>query len=236
MKPMKPILFSTLDVQATLAGRKTMKRMVVKQSVVDRFVIGEHGELLGSFNGESDAYPTIDDAPYQPGDILYVRETWCRDSDMADCFEDPLVLGVYFKADAMDTDWVNDHDIVRWRPSIHMPRAAARIFLRVTDVRVERLQEITEDDAKAEGMPDGSDYPTDPVYCPNCHGEGLVGTLHPVSLGYMEIDCPDCETAKMRFQNLWDHLNAKRGYAWDTNPWVWVVSFERCEKPQEENA
>ena len=120
------------------------------------------------------------------------------------------------------------------RPSIHMPKEAARIWLKVKDVRVERLQDIAEEQALSEGVPDDLDYPISKVYCPRCRGEGLIGTVG-VSLGYMEVDCPYCDTAIKRFKNLWNSTIKKSDldrYGWDANPWVWVIEFERCEKPE----
>lgn len=137
---MKSILFNTEMVRATLDARKTTIRRVVKKSTVDKFVLSQDGRLLGNFNAdcpEWGTYPTIDDAPYCPGDILYVRETWCQ----------PAAHTFWYKADSPVQN-------VLWRPSIHMPREAARIFLRVTDVRVERLQDITDEQAEKEGCND----------------------------------------------------------------------------------
>lgn len=161
--------------------------------------------------------------PICPGDILYVRETfiqaaahtfWCR---------------------ADDKSWMSK-DLL-WKPSIHMPKEAARIWLKVTDVRVERLQEITEKGAKAEGMPDDLDYPVDKAYCPVCNGIGLLDSHDINTLGHVEIDCESCNTYVKRFKNLWNTtINGKDidTYGWDANPYVWVIEFERCEKPGKE--
>ena len=88
-----------------------------------------------------------------------------------------------------------------------MPREAARLFLRVTDVRVERLQDISTSD---------------------CEEEGLISDIDRFN-GQME---PHHDWIVGEFENLWNSINAKRGYGWDTSPWVWVISFERCEKPE----
>ena len=109
-----------------------------------------------------------------------------------------------------------------------MPKEAARIFLRVTDVKVERLQEITDKGAEAEGIP--TEYPMDSVYCPRCKGLGMVGTYHPDSLGYMDVECPDCASKIVRFENLWNSTikPADRDkYGWEANPWVFVIEFEK---------
>ncbi len=122
--------------------------------------------------------------PYKPGDILWVRETWYQHYD-----------GSYaYRASAPEN--------TGWKPSIFMPHEAARIFLRVTDVRAERVQDITEEDAKAEG-------------CMPTILDGVVFI-----------------SAKGEFHAIWDNLNAKRGFGWDANPWVWVISFEQISEQE----
>lgn len=130
--------------------------------------------------------------PYQQGDILYVRETWGHpislNSDKQYVFRADKIAEIGFK---------NDSHI--WHPSIHMPKEAARIWLRVTDVRVERLQDMTDDDAEAEG-------------------------------------CFDYTSTALGFPDVWDSTIKKSDidrYGWDANPWVWVIEFERCDKPKE---
>lgn len=178
---MKPILFSTPMVQAILENRKTMTRRVIKLT----------GKWVESFD--------LPKPKYEPGDILWVRETWCdvfgRLEYRADFSESKLLdrIARYGKV------------ISKWRPSIFMPKEAARLYLRVTDVRVERLQDITEEDAKAEG----------------------------IEPRFSIQDQFSSDIARLRFSELWDDINGGRGYWWYTNPWVWVYSFERCEKPQE---
>ena len=137
----KPILCNTDMVRALLDNRKTVTRRVVKMpaavtsKTVDRVCVKD-GATHFSWSW-SEAFSGFDvKMPYRPGDILYVRETWEQTED-----------GYAYKADShchYTADW-------KWRPSIHMPREAARIFLRVTDVRVERLQDVTEEDAIKEG-------------------------------------------------------------------------------------
>jgi hypothetical protein len=129
---------------------------------------------------------------YKVGDILWVRETW------ADTKDSPG--NIHYKASATEADleWLKDCG-VKWKPSIHIPRDAARIFLKVTNVRAERLQDISEDDAKAEGA--------------------KVQGANPYDLPY---------THQKGFRRLWDELYAPIGDSgWDANPWVWVISFER---------
>jgi len=133
MPELKPILFNTDMVRALLAGRKTVTRRVVKPQhlrVLDSPYHKEHPETPDKVLLEKLCEP-----PYRPGDLLYVRETWTQDGD------------VYrYKAGFCDQNR-------KWRPSIHMPKEAARIFLRVTDVLMERLQDITElDILEKEGL------------------------------------------------------------------------------------
>jgi hypothetical protein len=194
---MKPIIFSTPMVQAILDGKKTQTRRVIKingypiTSPEESLELTKEGLIYHSFCSMSGYYKLL----CQPGDILWVRETWCTHEDMADVFENQLRPGYYYKANEIGKEWVNDREIVKWRPSIFMPREAARIFLRVKTVRVERLQDITAHDAIREGME--SEIPFDTVD---------------------------------KFKELWNNLNAKRGYGWETNPWVWVYEFEKINK------
>jgi len=167
----KPIIFDTESVRAVLDNKKTATRSVIKNAspkwtfdclcddaamtVIDRNGNEKAKQVDGlwaTFNAPDEyiEFPMIK-AKYQVGDFLYVRETWCTDEDMADVFEDSLTHGFYYRANEVGKDWVNDKEIVKWHPSVHMPKEAARIFLRVTDVRVERLQDITEEQAIKEG-------------------------------------------------------------------------------------
>lgn len=175
----KPILFSTEMVRAILDGRKTMTRRVIKPQPIDPYFRG------GSKNPCKELT-----CPYQPEDILWVRETWQK-LDHSIALDVPEGVHAYvYKASENGELWERETENWKWRPSIYMPREAARIFLRVTGVRVERLQDISNEDVHKEGFaPWGDKY--------------------------------------LRFADFWDHLNAKRGYGWDVNPWVWVVEFER---------
>mgnify|MGYP000854053807 CR=1 FL=1 len=214
---MKPIIFSTPMVQAILDGRKTQTRRVIKPQPVkdDTFegpywyeptVVNKDGELgpgkpvfgISSTDGEWGIK-----SPYQPGDILWVRETWATVSSGIIEYK-----ATYIEPYTGSTEIDHIGKKITWRPSIHMPREAARIFLQVKNVRVERLQDITEEDAKAEG----------------CH-ERLLND------GWKNIGKL---TARDDFIMLWEYLNAKRGYGWDTNPWVWVIEFERITKEEAE--
>lgn len=208
----KPILFNTPMVQAILAGRKTVTRRVVKPQPKAPYLsymrIVDNGTIKALQNG-----PDYPDGPndeviskYQVGDILWVRETWAH----------PLKSTIRPDLDVFVYKANGEHGLCswdKWRPSIHMPKEAARIFLRVTDVRVERLQEITEEDVAREGTRDCDDYivPKGPDIAP------------------WHIAC---------FEQLWNStLKEKQTgllspYRFRFNPWVWVYSIERCEKPE----
>ena len=209
---MKPIIFSTPMVKAILEGRKNQTRRVINWDKVSKFDIDRDGSLYGFEDGDGDLYDakefTQSYARYKVGDILYVREIW-------QIYELIDVGGirsarVKFKDGTIGSRWIPlKHDFrehFKWRPSIHMPRVAARIFLRVTDVRVERIQDITEEDCMAEGI-----YHFCPADCPPCGGS----------------DCTDYIVA---YQNLWNKLNANRGYGWGDNPFCWVYEFEKISK------
>ena len=190
---MRPILFNTEMVRAILADRKTVTRRVVKPKPLWRKTPIQqrgHTEYWANWDDER-----VYKAPYRPGDILYVRETWERS-----------MAGTYLYK-ATDIPFIHDG----WRPSIHMPKEAARIFLRVTDVRVERLQDISEYGAEREGVTLPLVSQSDPEYAE------YIG-------GYYSA-----------FGDLWDKTikPADRAlYGWAANPWVWVIAFERISKEE----
>lgn len=179
-------------VQAILAGRKVQTRRVVK----DRLLQDNHDKEIEEF------LKLTAICPYgQPGDVLWVRETW-----------QPSASGAYvhFKADCIDTDPGKG-----WKPSIHMPKDACRLFLRITNVRVERLQSISEQDAVAEGIKPMQSFDS---------GAGVSERqLYENYLlqGYTEV------LPKDSFCSLWASINGEQ--SWRYNPWVWVIEFERME-------
>lgn len=197
--PIKPILFNTDMVRAILDGRKTCTRRICKDAnectvpdmefynadkrtyAVHNFADKEQMEQL------STAERTC---PICTGDILYVRETWKE-----------APKGYYYYE-----DWQKDDiaDVTKWKPSIHMPKEAARIWLKVTNVRVERLQEITEVQAQAEGCNSG-------LLTGACTARGQFEDLWNSTVKKSDLD----------------------RYGWDASPWVWVIEFERCEKLEE---
>lgn len=194
---MKPILFNTDMVRAILDSHKTVTRRVVKPQPVwsscDMRLVWKN---VGWWREGWNPIETITwkHTPYRPGDILYVRETF---------FEHKSHF--YYKADGKHEILAMLGITFKWRPSIHMPREAARIFLRVTDVRVERLQEITEEQVILEGF---EAYHSDSGY------------YEPATLGFVET---------------WDSTIKKTDhalYGWDANPWVWVIEFEHITREE----
>ncbi len=215
----KPMLFNMEMVRAILEGRKTVTRRSIRPQPEGRPIrMTVNSCYPGCYAIEGT--PMVIQPPCQPGDVLWVRETWAE-----------MPYGFVYRADCEEPEGWDPDD--KWRPSIHMRKVAARVFLLVKSVRAERLKDITEEGALAEGVPD--EWPMPPVYCPYCKGEGTVGALHPGSLGYMEVDCPRCAKAAKRFANLWDSTVKPADrlvYGWEANPWVWVIEFERYEKPE----
>lgn len=214
----KPILFNTEMVQAIMDGRKSCTRRVVKPQWEEcphcKYVHNEYiyDEMAENVYCARCGYPLEPErrSPYQPEDILYVRETWHRYTKRVGKGEGCHLEEHYgYKASIANSEDAEEP----WKPSIHMPKEAARIWLKVTDVRVERLQDITEDGAEAEGAIDNR------------------GLIHSPENEYDRI-----YTAREHFIEIWDRTIKKSDldiYGWDANPWVWVIEFERCEKPKE---
>jgi len=236
------IIFSTEMVRATLEGRKTQTRRIIKpqpkvcppetrptaypDSILWR--VNKYDGIIGLLT--TDEYAKH--CPYgQVGDRLWVREAFWQvyaqwEQHELSCGEDILHSGWYWatpehliedidglrplstirrftKPEKEDCSWDWPFGAIwRKRPSIHMPKWAARIFLEITNIRVERVQDIDAVEAEAEGMRRPKRL------CPDMHDEYIL----------------------LRFQRLWDSLNAKRGYGWDKNPWVWVIEFKRISK------
>lgn len=193
MSRVLPILFNTKMVRAILDCRKSCTRRIIKPQPQGYFEVSEEPLYIYDTDGKQGKITP----PYQPGDILYVRETFIQAA--AHIF--------WYKAD--DKPWMSK-DLL-WKPSIHMPKEAARIWLKVTDVRVERLQDITGLSVQKEGIE------VDPK---ECAGEfDFITELF------------------LLFQGLWDSTIKKSDldyYGWDANPYVWVIEFEQCEKSKEE--
>ncbi|ERX41067.1 TPA: hypothetical protein NKN97_003005 [Pseudomonas aeruginosa] len=228
----RPILFTGPMVRAIIEGRKTVTRRVMKyQPHEDASVtVGNYNVTVVDRHGEQQPGPEAFGAwwsdgergcicPHgQPGDQLWVRETWTdvnmcgapalayrADEDIRDLMEEPGFLddrGAFNYDDPRVKPypfacWYAELDQARWRPSIHMPRWASRILLEVTAVRVERLQDISEEQARAEGYPAERECETG--------GSGLDAWLW--------------------FRSLWGEINGPEAFT--ANPWVWVIEFKR---------
>ena len=216
----KPILFNTEMVRAILDGRKVCTRRIVKGYIPKDAQFGytaftPDGAISCRGLFETTGRPGYGEKffklPYQPGDILYVRETWKKAPN-----------GYYYYEDWQRNDIA---DVTKWKPSIYMPKEAARIWLKVTDVRVERLQDITEDQTEEEGF----------LFTPPC--------LHLTGENYCDIDGPctseikycDMGAGELFGTVLWNSTIKKSDldrYGWSANPYVFVIEFERCEKPE----
>ena len=215
MSRVLPILFNTEMVRAILDGRKSCTRRLVKPQPDEQHTyplgfitdstekkeIGCFGFGINEYGGSIQYAKSL----YQPGDILYVRETW------SEGYEEGTYI---YRADdkLADLPTFKKSSELIYHPSIHMPKEAARIWLKVTGVRVERLHEITEDGAKAEGAIDNR------------------GFIHSPENEYDRI-----HTGREHFIEIWNSTIKKSDldrYGWDANPYVWVIEFERCEKPE----
>lgn len=213
------ILFSGLMVRALLAGTKTQTRRIMNPQPRPEGPCGFwfHDDYIQRNSGEIWKYPYG-----RRGDVLWVREAWAKDEHgvywyRADADEDGAVPYL-MNGDGGFGCGVGHYRPMKWKPSIFMSRWASRITLEITDVRVERLQNISEEDANAEGV--SMDDPVDPVFCARCQGSGLING------GGMELDCRDCNTAVKRYASLWDSLNGKKA-PWASNCFVWVIEFKR---------
>ena len=205
----RPILFSAPMVRALLAGTKTQTRRAVKHQpgpscLIEEGFEGESPFVYSALYGDGPGHevheartPCV--CPYgRPGDRLWVRETWCRKWDDERGFLDEC----WYRASNPDVVSVDAMEKSPWKPSIHMPRWASRILLEITGVRVERLQDINEMDAAAEGVA---------TWAP--------GALSPDSLNADPSD---------QFRWLWTSINGPD--SWGANPWVWVVDFKLVQQ------
>ena len=216
----RPVLFSAPMVRAILEGRKTVTRRPVKVQPRSKADIGSYG-LGQPFIRNPDVSKANPSCPYgRPGDRLWVRETWY-------CDHDEVQRGPYLQpADMTDLDEARkngdlvyaadgltpyEQDQPKWKPSIHTPRWASRILLEITDVRVERLQDISDEQALAEGIiPHVRGgwhwHPHDPANVDDWHQFGF-------------------KTPFWAFHDLWAGINGQEN--WDANPWTWVVEFKQ---------
>jgi hypothetical protein len=223
---MKPILFSTAMVQAILAGRKTQTRRTKGLDIINDAIDSVHPPYhVISADGENrkgvffdlkqqDKFGVFRAYPYgNVGDMLWVRETWRP------------------KSHNMPTGWPYEYkadddmpDGFKWKPSIHMPKEAARLFLKITAIEIERLHDISEEDAIAEGVE------------PQTFKSNVLKPFD----GYKNYFVQDIEdgtplrTAKASFGSLWQAINGVESF--DQNPYVWVIKFEVLNEKPAENA
>lgn len=208
-----PILFSTEMVKALLAGRKKMTRRVVKNIDTGSKYLPEYTVAGYCFlepkefeKDDAEKMASVITCPYgEVGDVLWVRESF---ANLNVDFKDHAPYYVY----KSESEEANSHGPVTWKPSIHIPKAACRIFLQIKSIRVEGLQDISEADAKDEGvemkMRGIQNYVERPV-------EPLDAALYPY---------------KILFSDLWSKINGTE--SWNANPWVWVIEFEQISKPK----
>lgn len=225
----RPILFSTQMVQAIMEGWKRQTRRVINPQPhalteamrdyprTNRWWAASKMEYDNSveYKNIGSDYQHDWKCPYgKPGDLLYVRETWCR------------MDGDYFYKSS-----VKYPDTLVWKPSILMPKEAARIFLKVKDIKVQRVQDISTKDIKREGLqiPTNDDRPLIPLTDKHFPHEYLKMAIQE------SRQFGEAELFRAFWIQLWDSINAKRGYGWESNPWVWVVEFEKMENNSKHN-
>lgn len=209
MSRVLPILFNTEMVAAIKDNQKSVTRRVIKQDKIEK-VLNSPVRKENPDTPDVKFISRLINTPYSPGDILYVRERFCigeivcgedTDGSAAPYVSQPGYNYIPYEYCIRKKIGIEN---VRWKPGIHMPKECARIWLKVTDVRVEKLWDITNDEAKKEGV----------VCVINSNGDAH----------------------RFAFSKFWDSTVKKADptlYGWDANPWVWVISFERCEKPEE---
>ena len=242
---MIPMLFNTEMVQAIMAGRKTQTRRIVRKKYDNTDLVmftNKYGTRLverqndapppRKYTDENGVRHTVThmvaqrelDPPCKLGDILWVRETWCENKNP----NSQNFGGYEYRA---DYEGALCQDLITWSPSIHMPKKAARIFLRVKDVRVERLQSGFSKDGAAimefqkEGVEIGET-------CTEC----IAQYGHPCCIDPDgNTECGELDNPRYDFSRLWDSTIKPADldkYGWNANPWVWVIEFERCAKPE----
>ncbi|WP_283700703.1 hypothetical protein [Clostridium perfringens] len=226
---MKPILFNTAMVRAILDGEKTCTRRIIKKEIPEGyeplgFVLyptddKELGNLVFAGKGANVYYAK---PPYKVGDILYVRETWKKYKKRIGEGDSCRLVEFYsYKADEDKQDNPSEFYESKWKPSIHMPKEAARIFLKVTSVRAERLKDITDKGCLSEGIREFTK-------------DGIVKKYDTEPNMHTWQEMP--RTPKGAFEKLWNStVNVKKYWdGWtnlfEYNPWVWVIEFEKVEK------
>lgn len=226
-----PILFNADMVRAILEGRKSVTRRVIKnKDIINGWDCEKDGTPIAFIDQRTgDSYPPTYPCPYRPGDILYVRETWYKDA------------GRYmYRANYSDNEkFYRDGEevVIKWHPSIHMPKEAARLFLRVTGVRVELLQDIDGLGAFDEGAVAEMPGACLPPNKPDGFDKWNAGKQNE----YIRSMATSAYIAKLEFANrlikayakVWDSTMPRKLLplcGWSANPWVWVIEFERVSK------
>lgn len=219
----RPIIFNSEMVRAILDGRKTQTRRVIKpqppESHEDPW-LRKDGVWISTYNEPPHILVDYEiKCPFgQPGDSLWVKEAFAFPSgrDNTKPSQVPDWSLIWYKSDGEIRHKKRSPEARhgRWRSSIFMPRWVSRITLKVTSIRVERVQDISEEDAQAEGV------------------EATM--VDEVPNGYLISDLGKTVliSAVEEFSFLWDSINAKRGHPWGSNPWVWVIEFERVDHDQ----
>ena len=215
----RPIIFSTQMVRAILRGAKTQTRRVIPITPRRGYSLNHSFGNLYHFCREKNGYGKYSKhlkRPYDPCDILWVRETYRpifgQTGDL---------IGVDYKADPPE-EWERLGDVVgtpvKWRPSIHMPRQMSRLLLKVTSIRAEPLKEISDEDAIREGI-----YKSICISkrCPFYIGECWDGNERLLAAGVPRLD----------FETLWRGLYPEGKKSWGANPWVWVIDFDVVKRP-----
>lgn len=253
MSRVLPIFFNTEMVRAILDGRKTVTRRVINQEKY-LGVLQSPSRRCNPEIPDEYYIKRLVNPPYEVGDILYIRETWrvgywdVRNQMIAFDYKDGICGKPVYISDrdlferlvnqsredarkakceynGIDVIWEKGKSPCRWRPSIHMPKAAARTWLEVTAAKIQRLQEMTLDDFIKEGV-----LPEGPEEC-NCAWKhsGCPESSCTNRVAYLQ------ERYRFPFSHLWDSTIPKEQrdiYGWAANPWVWTIMFERCEKPE----
>lgn len=223
MKKEHPILYSTAMVKAKLEGRKTQTRRIITPhncvtSIQKKYLDWDHDNIF--INGDLgiklvniiDGILWRASCKWQPGDLLWGRETWCYAQDYHDCGIS-CEYGCNCPTYGYGADWQDDE--IKWKPSIHMPKAAARIWDEVVSVRSERLHEITEEDAIAEGI----EY-----HCPKCGYTHVDAMIH----GDHRLCGSPMPSAKEVYRQLWESINGIG--SWEKNPLVWRIETKPYRK------
>lgn len=210
MSRVLPILFNTEMVTAIEDKRKSVTRRVIKRDQVEK-VLNSPVRKGNPDTPDEKFINSLVDAPYSPGDILYVRERFCIGEivygEEADGSAEPYVSQPGYNYIPYEYCIRNRIGVegIKWKPGIHMPKKYARIWLKVTDVRAERLQDISGGEILKEGI-----------------NKSLLFDRN-------------VRNAFNKFTEIWDSTIKKDDidrYGWDANPWVWVIGFEECEKPE----